>query len=298
MNVLVAYDGSERNEWVLRDLRHAGLSDGVRIELMSVAEMWIPPEDSYTGPSLWEVAIRDVATQGRNTMAQVRRSADEAAARLRADHPDWTVTSRAEAGSAANQIVERAERLPADLVVVGAQSHAFVFERLGLGSVALRVLTHVQRPVRVARQPVHAERTGLRIVIGVDGSPDSQAALQAFRQRSWPPATEVQVITVVDHRVLSVPENLRPATCDPTASASEMISSGATNVLHRAGLSVSARVLSGDPKRALVEACQEWEADCLFVGARGLTGIERFLLGSVSTSVAMHAPCSVEVIHA
>ena len=64
------------------------------------------------------------------------------------------------------------------------------------------------------------------------------------------------------------------------------------------GLSASAHVLRGDPKAVLVQVCRESEIDCLFVGARGLTGVERFLLGSVSTSVAMHAPCSVEVVHA
>jgi len=39
-------------------------------------------------------------------------------------------------------------------------------------------------------------------------------------------------------------------------------------------------------------------ADCIVVGAAGVRGIERFLLGSVSTAVAMGAHCSVEIVHA
>jgi len=38
-------------------------------------------------------------------------------------------------------------------------------------------------------------------------------------------------------------------------------------------------------------------ADCIFVGARGVRGLERFLSGSVSSAVAMNAPCSVEIVH-
>ena len=38
-------------------------------------------------------------------------------------------------------------------------------------------------------------------------------------------------------------------------------------------------------------------ADCIFVGARGVRGLERFLLGSVSTTVATNAHCSVEIVH-
>jgi nucleotide-binding universal stress UspA family protein len=297
MNVLIAYDGSAPSDVTLHDLKCAGLPDVVDAELMFVAEVWIPPEDSYTGPSIWEIAIRDVAAQGRNTMANARRSAEQAAGRLRDDHPEWKIVSRVEAGSATLQIVERAERWPADLVIVGAQTHAVVVERLGLGSVALRVLTHLQCPVRVARQPVHSSRSELRIAVGVDGSPDSQAALREITQRNWPAGTEARAISVVDHRVLTVPETLRDVTGNPAASASEAIANGAAALLRRAGLTASAYVLNGDPKRVLVQACREWETDCLFVGARGLTGVERFLLGSVSTSVAMHASCSVEVVH-
>ena len=38
-------------------------------------------------------------------------------------------------------------------------------------------------------------------------------------------------------------------------------------------------------------------ADCIFVGARGVRGLKRLLLGSVSSAVAMNAHCSVEIVH-
>ena len=43
---------------------------------------------------------------------------------------------------------------------------------------------------------------------------------------------------------------------------------------------------------------ERWGADCVFAGAKGLSRLERFLVGSVSTAVAARAPCSVEVVRA
>jgi nucleotide-binding universal stress UspA family protein len=70
----------------------------------------------------------------------------------------------------------------------------------------------------------------------------------------------------------------------------------AAATLGAAGLTVTTALVEGDPKDALVEQADSWDADALFVGARGLRGIERILLGSVSASVAARAHCSVEVV--
>jgi nucleotide-binding universal stress UspA family protein len=66
--------------------------------------------------------------------------------------------------------------------------------------------------------------------------------------------------------------------------------------LRSTGLSVTADVQEGDPKDVLVKQAEQWSADCIFVGAKGHRGMERFLLGSVSASVAARAHCSVEVV--
>ena len=70
----------------------------------------------------------------------------------------------------------------------------------------------------------------------------------------------------------------------------------AANKLRATGLAVSSLVREGNPKQILVNEAKRWKADCVFVGARGLRGIERFLLGSVSMAVTARAPCSVEVV--
>src|SRR5262249_56069405 len=64
--------------------------------------------------------------------------------------------------------------------------------------------------------------------------------------------------------------------------------------LRTRGLTVSAVITEGDPKHVLLDAAVQRGADCIFVGARGLSGAERFLLGSVSAAVAARAHRSVE----
>ena len=66
--------------------------------------------------------------------------------------------------------------------------------------------------------------------------------------------------------------------------------------LRTRGLTVSSVIREGDPKHVLLDEAEHWGADCLFVGARGLSRVERFLLGSVSAAVAARAHCSVEVV--
>ena len=69
----------------------------------------------------------------------------------------------------------------------------------------------------------------------------------------------------------------------------------AADKLRAAAFKTEAVVKEEDPKRLLIAEAESWGADCIFVGARGMGRIERFLLGSVSSAVAARAHCSVEV---
>lgn len=82
---------------------------------------------------------------------------------------------------------------------------------------------------------------------------------------------------------------------DPWAWVRNMVEVSAAQ-LRAAGLTVSALVEDGDPKRVLLDEAEQWDADCIFVGARGLRRIERLPLSSVSAAVAARAHCSVEVV--
>ncbi len=79
--------------------------------------------------------------------------------------------------------------------------------------------------------------------------------------------------------------------------ASRDVAKTADEIAKRApDLEVSTQVLEGSPKKVIVEEAERWGADLIIVGAHGHGPAERFLLGSVAQEVAVHAPCSVEIV--
>jgi nucleotide-binding universal stress UspA family protein len=69
----------------------------------------------------------------------------------------------------------------------------------------------------------------------------------------------------------------------------------AGDLLRDAGLTVVETVIEGNPREAIIAEADVWKADAIFVGARGLERVQRFLLGSVSSYITRHAHCTVEV---
>jgi nucleotide-binding universal stress UspA family protein len=67
-------------------------------------------------------------------------------------------------------------------------------------------------------------------------------------------------------------------------------------ILKEAGLTAEPVVEQGDPKHVLLDEAEHWPADCVFVGAHGMSRFERVMLGSVSAAVAERAHCSVEIV--
>jgi nucleotide-binding universal stress UspA family protein len=61
-------------------------------------------------------------------------------------------------------------------------------------------------------------------------------------------------------------------------------------------LEVTTEAREGDPAQVILDVSRERDADLIVIGARGLTGIRRFLLGSVSSKLAHHADCSLMIV--
>jgi nucleotide-binding universal stress UspA family protein len=59
---------------------------------------------------------------------------------------------------------------------------------------------------------------------------------------------------------------------------------------------VTVAVQEADPKKLLIEEAVNWNAETIFLGARGRGRLERMLLGSVSAAIVQRAPCSVEIV--
>lgn len=55
-------------------------------------------------------------------------------------------------------------------------------------------------------------------------------------------------------------------------------------------------VLLGEPRKVIMQLARTWPADLIVMGSHGKRGLNKAFLGSVSDSVGMHAPCSVEIV--
>lgn len=145
----------------------------------------------------------------------------------------------------------------------------------------------------------------MKILLAIDGSTCSEVATDEIAQRPWPADSQVRIITVVEpHGPLTANMNLTDQRFVEAEEATRELAREAverTAATLRGGeasrrLQVSADVLTGSPKRLIVEDAESWGADLIVVGSHGYRSWERMLLGSVSQAVAMHAECSVEIV--
>ncbi|HLJ15601.1 MAG TPA: universal stress protein [Bryobacteraceae bacterium] len=142
----------------------------------------------------------------------------------------------------------------------------------------------------------------MKILIAIDGSDFSQAALQNVIARPWPANTSVKVLHVVEPPALIMGREM--AAYDPEfetvwkalrEQAKDLVEKAAEK-LRTAQFIVSSELVEGDPKSQIIDVANAWHADMIVVGSHGRTGLSRFLIGSVSQAVVRHAHCSVEII--
>ncbi len=296
MKILIAYDGSESADKALDDLCCAGLPQDVEAVVLSVAETWLPPPPPSSYEMIEATLSAGIARRSEPLRPETSRAvesayelADQASKLVQSRFPSWSVRGESCCGSPAAELISRAELWKPDLIVVGSHGRS-ALGRFFLGSVSQSVVTEAPCSVRVVRGRAHKRTSPARILIGVDGSAGSDAAVRVVATRMWPKDSKVRLVTSVDpfHRYGLEPEE--------KFTRARLIQKDANERLSNAGLEVSCLVKEEDPKYLLVREAERWEADSIFVGARGLGRIGRLLLGSVSTAVVSRAHCSVEVV--
>jgi len=300
MKILIAYDGSDCADRAIDDLRRAGLPPVAEAVVISVADVLpVPPPSSY---ELVEAAFsNDVPGVAKSAHERALRAVGEArelalaaSGRLKEHFPRWTVRAEACGDSPAWAVIKKAEEWKADLVVVGSHGRT-AMGRFFLGSVSQRILANAPSTVRIGRNRAVQDNSPVRIVVGIDGSPGAEAAVYAVCERDWPPGSEARLVAALDPMMTTAVEWVKESDRDERAWVERMAEASAEK-LRAAELVVSSVIKKGDPKRVLVDEAEHWCADSIFVGARGLRLIERFLLGSVSAAIAARADCSVEVV--
>ena len=149
----------------------------------------------------------------------------------------------------------------------------------------------------------------MKVLLATDGSECSLAAANSVVARAWPSGTVFKVVSVEELIVFETPSALlRSHRSIQSTLLEELLadarvelstqSTATRKILEQAGLKVQDRqpIPPGDPRDVILALAQEWSADLIVLGSHGRRGWDRFLMGSVAESVAVHAHCSVEII--
>lgn len=136
-----------------------------------------------------------------------------------------------------------------------------------------------------------------KVLVGFDGSPAARKALQAaldLAQRYGAAVTALAVVRPPEFAELEAEVNAALAEAQgPLAEAFRWARAEA----RRAGVSLETRIQAGHPADTLVRVAREEGFDLIVLGRRGLTPVQRWMLGSVSERVLRYAHCPVMVVH-
>ena len=291
MRVLLAIDGSASSDAARKLVKSLPWPEGTCMRVLAVVE---PATLGFAGLSPYPVRDIDetaISTALATTLADAVKSLEA---------PGRGVEGRLVRGRPGSLIVEEAAEFRAELIVVGSRG----LGRLGsmvLGSVSAEVVDHAPCPVLVAR----SDRT-TRILLAVDGSATSRLAVDHLGGTAYLAGHPVEVLAIGPAIPVPAPVTApdlsgalavdHAARVSESRERAEATAATAAEDLRRDGLSVRWSISAGDPAHEIIEAAASLGCDLIVMGSRGLTGVQRILLGSVARNVLLHTRASVLIV--
>lgn len=304
MKILIGYDGTKDAAKSLRGLDRVGLPARAQILVLSMVKPWArfegkpkPGFPDWPGAAAREQYRRQLEL----FLDAARKAADKAAKTLAKRFPGWEVKAEADLDDPAHGLLTRAGAWKADLIVVGSHGRGLLGRAL-LGSVSEKVIRHAGTGVLVARAGSIARAYPPRVLVGIDGSAGSLRAAEVAARRHWPDGTQFRLVSILPTAnfesayfgaVSGMPAAFPGADLRPWLERRLALAGKAFSAR---GMAVQKEIHVGDPRGVLLQEAKVWKADLLFLGSTGMTGLERLLLGSVSSALAAHASCAVEIV--
>lgn len=145
----------------------------------------------------------------------------------------------------------------------------------------------------------------MKVIVALDDSAHSEYALESVMERPWADGTEFLILSVFEpyhpdfagwdagavEQAVRYARGLEEQVKKYVANCASKLSQCLGNAKVSCEAVENARI-----KETIIQKAIHWQADLIIMGSHGRSGIERFLLGSVSQAVISHSPCSVEII--
>jgi nucleotide-binding universal stress UspA family protein len=293
MRVLYATDGGRAARDAGRLLDRLGRRDGVEVTVVSVADL----EGVGSGAELDE--RQPIIERSRAKASETVRAATAELAAA-----GFVVEGKVAEGDPTAEILKAVEHDPHEITLLGAGNKTWL-GRLLHGSTSTQVLHSSPTAVLIVHQA--APEGSVRVIVGDDGSEGARLAEQllielADPSRCW--VTVLGVVTLVDLAVVPEVAELDPASI-PTDSVEvgEMESRRIADVRQRvqrtaatlteAGFRAEAKAVVGHPAEEILKTAHVTEFALVVIGSRGLGGVGRALLGSVSDEVRRHSAAAL-----
>lgn len=200
-------------------------------------------------------------------------------------------------GDVSDAILRASENMNADCIAVGSRGMSDVPGYL-LGSVSRKVVTHASCSVFMVKGAVAVP---LPVLLALDGSKASKQAIRKLITWLDPDEVVIHVASVVPEKITDLGlevlgKRQAKALMAPVRKQTQLVLAESRKNFLKAGFQVDTELLEGNPRTKIVEAAQRLKTSLVCVGSKGLSGIERFTLGSVSEWVSTYSPSSVLVI--
>ena len=289
MKVLIAVDGSTYAAAAAKFVRGLPVTTTLEVSLVTVIN---PPDVALsTSTEMWYPQYvehqHEFAEEALTRIAEIFQDSD------------IPVDRKISQGHIGHAIIDHAERIQADMIVVGAKGHTAV-GRILLGSVSDYVATHAACSVVVIR-PREQDNDEIRhrVSIAFDGTPPSQTAMDEFASFDWSGLEQIQVIAaspkleVFREDILStiMEEGARRRT-----EARRTATAGAEQ-LQSHGWKVTPETIETEHiGEGILESADAFGSDLVVVGDAGRGTLTRLLLGSTSRYILRHAQQSVWIV--
>ena len=135
------------------------------------------------------------------------------------------------------------------------------------------------------------------IVVGTDGSPGAEAAVKKVIELTGGSGATVHLVCAypAPSALERIGVTARQDATDLRGVAYDVLARDERR-LGEAGFAVEKYAVEGDPAHAIIDVASEQSAELIAVGARGTTGLRRFMLGSVASKLSHHTPTSLLIV--